>query len=230
MNKFKKYKAILLDIDDTLYSYKAAHKIALKNIIKFIVKNFLIDENLAKELYEKARNKNHINLRETAASHNRLIYFQYICEFLDVNPLKYGIKMYNLYWDNYLENIKPFKGIYDLLDKYRGNICLITDLTAYIQYKKIKKLKLHEYCNQIVTSEEAGKEKPNPFIFMLALQKLKMDLKDVCMIGDNFNKDIIGANNLGIDSIWLNYKKKKNSYSNKSIREVSNFKQILRLI
>ena len=153
-----------------------------------------------------------------------------MCESLEVNPLKNGIKLYNLYWDIYLENLHPFDGVYDLLKKYNQNICFVTDLTAHIQYRKIEKLKFYDYSKIIVTSEESGKEKPHPYIFIKALQKLDKNPYEVCMIGDNFKKDIIGANNLGIDSIWFNHKEKQSNYQDISIKEANIFREILELV
>ena len=204
-----KYKSILLDIDDTLYCYDSAHSVALRCVAEFFEKKLKIDKPLFFSTYEKARKQVHIELSETAASHNRLLYFQKMCEFLKINPLNQGIKLYDLYWDNFIKNLKPFEGVYDLLKKYKNKICLVTDLTSYIQYRKIEKLKLNDYCNSIVTSEETGKNKPHPIMFMSALKKLGANANEVCMIGDSFDKDIFGANNLGIDAIWFNYKKKR---------------------
>ena len=225
-----KYKALLLDIDDTLYCYDSAHSAANKSVIDFFKDELNIDETTVISTYKEARKKTHIDLSETAASHNRLLYLQKICESLEINPLKNAVKLYNLYWNIYLENLKPFDGVYDLLKKYNQNICFVTDLTAHIQYRKIEKLKCYDYSKTIVTSEEAGKEKPHPFIFMLALQKLKKSANEVCMIGDSFKKDILGANNLGINSIWFNHKKKHESYECAAIKEVSTFSDILRFV
>ena len=225
-----KYKSILLDIDDTLYSYDSAHSVALECVAEFFEKKLKIDKPSFFLSYEKARKQVHIELSETAASHNRLLYFQKMCEFLKINSLKQGIKLYDLYWDNFIKNLKPFDGVYDLLKKYKNKICLVTDLTSYIQYRKIEKLKLNDYCNLIVTSEETGKNKPHPIMFMSALKKLGVNANEACMIGDSFDKDIFGANNLGIDAIWVNYKKKKISYSASSIKEVVLFKEILRIV
>jgi len=96
-------------------------------------------------------------------------------------------------------------GVIEFFNSFKGtDICLITDLTAHIQYRKIKKLGLDKYIKQIITSEEAGVEKPNPVMFNMALQKLDKSVSDVCMIGDNYTKDIIGATSLGINSFWMN--------------------------
>ncbi len=225
-----KYKAILLDIDDTLYCYETAHSHAIKKIITFFQSEFNLDKEKVLLNYEIARKKIHLNLDKTASSHNRLLYFQNMCELLDINPLSYCKKLNNLYWGIFFENLRVFKGVYDLLEKYKKKICFVTDLTADIQYQKIEKLNLHEYSEMIVTSEEAGIEKPHPTIFNLALKKLDTQPEDVCMIGDNFYKDICGAKNLHIDSIWFNHKHINKTYNKRKIKEVNLFTEILDLV
>ena len=225
-----KYKGLLLDIDNTLYDYKSTHQYALSKVIEYCIINFGLNKNNILNAYEIARKKVHIELSETASSHNRLLYFQKMLEILNLNPLEYGFILYNIYWDNFIEFIKPFDGIYKLLEKYKYNICVVTDLTAHIQYRKINKLKLNLYCNKIVTSEEAGKEKPHPYMFMLALKKLNLQANEVCMIGDSFKKDIFGAFNLDIKSIWLNSENKIENYNENKVIAVKSFKEILELI
>jgi putative hydrolase of the HAD superfamily len=225
-----KYKALLLDIDNTLYDYNAVHIIAKKNVIDFCTKKFGIDESIITKAYEQARKKVHVELSETAASHNRLLYFQKMLEILNVNPLAHSFHIYNIYWDNFLEKMTPFEGIDKILERYKYRICLVTDLTAHIQYKKIKKLELDQYCNSIVTSEEAGKEKPHPYMFMSALNKLGVQSGEVCMIGDSFKKDVLGAASLGIKAIWLNLKNEEEEYDSSLVTEVNNVNEILELI
>lgn len=225
-----KYKGILLDIDNTLYDYNITHSFAKNRVLDYCMSEFGLSRVEISSAYEKARNKVHVELRETAASHNRLLYFQKMLEILNINTLNYSFQLYNTYWDNFLEVLKPFDGIYDLLAKYRNSICLVTDLTAHIQYRKIKKLDLENYCNKIVTSEEAGREKPHPYMFMLAQHKLDLRANEVCMIGDSFQKDILGATSLGIESIWFNHEDKFENYNGNFIKEVKSFKEILELV
>ncbi len=225
-----KYKGILLDIDNTLYNYDITHKIAENQVLEFCINELNLEKDIVENAYEIGRKKVHIELSETAASHNRLLYFQKMCEILNINSLDYAFRIYNIYWDTFLENMTPFDGIYDFLEKYKNKICLVTDLTAHIQYRKIEKLKLNQFIDKIVTSEEAGREKPHPYMFMLALEKLNLGKHEVCMIGDSFKKDILGASNLGIDSIWFNHENKQEKYNNQSIKEVTMFEKILELI
>lgn len=225
-----KYKGILLDIDNTLYDYNITHTFAKNRVLDYCMVKFNLSKEEINQAYEKARKQVHIELCETAASHNRLLYFQKMSEILKVNPMKYGLEIYTIYWDSFLEVLKPFDEIYVLLEKYKNRICLVTDLTAHIQYRKIKKLGLEKYCQNIVTSEEAGREKPHPYMFMLALQKLDLRADEVCMIGDSFKKDILGAAGLGIESIWFNHEDKDENYKGKLITEVKSFNEILELL
>jgi HAD superfamily hydrolase (TIGR01549 family) len=202
--RMKKIKGILLDIDNTLYDYESCHQFAMDKCRIWIKNHFNINEHSFNLAFKESRRTINERLRETAASHNRLLYFQLTLEKLEINSLKYSLLLYNCYWDNFLSYMNPFKGIEYIFQKYNGNICFVTDLTAHIQHRKITRLDLAKYLNHLVTSEEAGCEKPDQNIFKLALEKLNLEVNEVCMIGDNFNKDIIGANNLSIQSIWLN--------------------------
>ena len=71
-------------------------------------------------------------------------------------------------------------------------IILVTDMTAEVQFKKINKLDIEKYLNFIVTSDEAGIEKPNEFIFKYAIEKFISEVKNInkiIMIGDDQIKD-----------------------------------------
>jgi len=225
-----KYKGILVDIDNTLYGYGSPHFKALDKIYQVCLEQFNISKEKTKIAFETARKKIHIELSETAASHNRLLYIQKMLELLKINPLSYSILIYNAYWDTFLNNIEIYEGVNDLFEKYRGKICLVTDLTAHIQYRKINKLKLEKYIDCVVTSEEAGKEKPHPYLFMLALKKINLKPEEVCMIGDSFKKDIVGATNLGIKSFWINHEHTIETIDKSLVTELKSFKETLEYV
>ena len=82
-------------------------------------------------------------------------------------------------------------------------ICCLTDLTAEIQFRKVLKLNLEYNIKYIVTSEEVGIEKPNKKMFQRALEKLRLSTDQVIMIGDSVDKDIWGAEEMGITSFLV---------------------------
>jgi HAD superfamily hydrolase (TIGR01509 family) len=224
------YKGLLLDIDNTLFSYQNPNEVGLNAAFSLIESRFGIERSNIKNAFSESRNEVHIMLSETAASHNRMLYFQKLLERLDLPSTSFTLQVYEAYWSNFLVEMTAFDGVYEMLEKYKNRICLVTDLTAHIQHRKIKQLKLDKYVDLVVTSEEVGHEKPHPFMFNLSLEKLKCSKDEVCMIGDSFKNDILGASRLGIQSIWLNSSGSIEKYNSPLIREVDNFKKILKFL
>ena len=136
------------------------------------------------------------------------MYFQRLFEKIyGKTDINLTVKFEKLYWDSFFKKMKLFDGVLDFLKKCRKNnikICLITDLTAKIQFEKIHRLKIGKYLNFIVSSEEAGRDKPHQNIFKIALEKLKMQPSDVVLIGDDYEKDLAGGEKMGIKTILIN--------------------------
>jgi len=224
-----KFKGVLLDIDNTLYDYSFAHQKALSTVFDNLSDLFSFERKTLEVAFAQARKKIHIELSQTAASHNRLLYFQRMFEYLNINPLNHTLCAYNTYWDTFLDNLNPYDGVYSFLKLIENKkVCLLSDLTAHIQHRKIQKLDLYNYIDALVTSEESGVEKPHPYIFMLALKKLDLIASDVCMVGDSFEKDIIGALGLGIRSFWLNWENEKKNLG-KLATSVESFNDLIRI-
>ncbi len=62
---------------------------------------------------------------------------------------------------------------------------------------------LSRYIDLVVTSEEAGVEKPDPIIFQHALEKGHLRPERCVHIGNAPEIDVLGARNAGITPIWL---------------------------
>lgn len=215
-------KGILIDIDNTLYDYESTHKIAMEAVLKEADKHFNKTEFLTN--FNIARKQIHNELKNTASSHNRLLYFQRTLELLNNNDFIIAKKLYNTYWETFIENIKLFDGVIEFLENYKHlKICFLTDLTADIQYKKIEKLQLNKYAKYLVTSEEIGVEKPNKKMFNSALKKMKLKNNEVCMIGDSYEKDILGAINVSIKPYW----KTEDNNQNTKVETFNDFNELI---
>jgi HAD superfamily hydrolase (TIGR01549 family) len=62
---------------------------------------------------------------------------------------------------------------------------------------------LRPYFDVILTSAAEGIRKPHPHIFQTALQTWSAHPSQAVMVGDMLSADVIGANNLGIYSVWV---------------------------
>lgn len=200
-------KAILFDLDDTLYPYIPCHENGLLALTEFLKNEWNLIQDDAKNIYLKARDLVQIQLKNLAASHHRLLYMIRICELLGKNPIRYAKELEQIYWNSYFEKMKLFEGVLELFQVLKARhikLAIVTDLVTEIQYKKLNHLGLTDLIDVVVTSEEAGIEKPSSIIFQLALEKLQISSKrEVVMVGDSYSKDIVGAKEFGILAYWF---------------------------
>lgn len=197
-------KGVLLDIDNTIYHYNPCHLHALDLLLTEFSNIITQPKEIIKEEFLRSRKKVNTQLNKNASSHSRFLYIQLTLEsFLKKTDFFQTIRLEELYWSAFLDKMKideRARNFINLCYISKIPICCITDLTAQIQFRKIIKLNLEDKINFIITSEEAGIEKPEKLIFDLALEKINLDYKDVIMIGDSDTKDIKGAEDLGIKS------------------------------
>ena len=71
------------------------------------------------------------------------------------------------------------------------------------QETRIRRTGLDRYVADWVISEQAGVSKPNPRIFALAAQRVRMRLGGAWVVGDSPEADIGGAAAMGLPSVWL---------------------------
>jgi putative hydrolase of the HAD superfamily len=131
-----------------------------------------------------------------------LLYVQKLYENLyhKTNPA-FALEMEERYWSVFLDTMEFNPGVEEFLQEAKDKgikMCIVTDLTAQIQMRKWIKLDLGRYIDFLVTSEEAGVEKPGAYMFELAMEKLGVKAEECVMIGDSEEKDVKGAEALGI--------------------------------
>lgn len=200
-------KGVLLDLDNTLYSYDKCHIHAIKMVINLLEKKHDIERNEFMSIYRLCRERVSADLLNQGASHSRILYFQKLTEILfSRTRFSLALKLEKLYWKEFFSelklDVKAKKFLKECKEK-KIKVCILTDFTARLQMKKIIKLDIESYIQYLVSSEEAGVEKPHPYMFKLGLEKLGLKENEVIMIGDNKKKDIAGANLLGIRSFFV---------------------------
>jgi len=65
------------------------------------------------------------------------------------------------------------------------------------------KLGLEPYLDFVVTSGEVGVDKPQPPIFLAALDRAKVDASEAVHVGDQYKLDVVGARGVGINPILI---------------------------
>lgn len=186
--------AILFDTDNTLYPYAPAHMMAMKAVREKVSKTFSIEPDDFDKAFNEARQQIKHRLQNTAASHSRLLYLQRMLEIIGLgSQVLLALDFEQTYWRTFLSNAALFDGVKELLDDLRLlgiPTAIVTDLTAQIQFRKTVYFGLDQYFDYIVTSEEAGFDKPHHAPFQLAVEKMRPKGDRIWMIGDNPINDI----------------------------------------
>ncbi|MDA9206381.1 HAD family hydrolase [Planktomarina temperata] len=188
---------ILMDLDNTVYSYQESHLAAYDFLKRSISTELNIPEERFALIYDEARSLIKKQLGNTASSHSRFLYLQRFYEMLGMGScMLQCLEFERLYWKKYLMNMKLYPEVVNFLDDVRQRkitLCIVTDLTSEIQFRKLIKLGISGFVDYVVTSEEAGSDKPNKIIFELAIKKTGINPNNIWMIGDDYDKDIMGA-------------------------------------
>lgn len=189
--------AFLFDTDNTLYPYDPAHAAAQKAVRDKVVSTFSIAPEDFDRAFTEARRQVKGRLEHTAASHSRLLYLQRMLEIMGLgSQVLLALDFEQTYWRTFLSNATLFDGVKDVLDDIRLlgiPTAIVTDLAAQIQFRKVVYFGLDHYFDYIVTSEEAGFDKPHEAPFRIALEKMRPKGDCIWMIGDNPVNDICGA-------------------------------------
>ena len=231
-------RAVLFDLDNTLYEYDPPHKKALFAVYKELKNKIKLSRKKFDFLFKISKQEIHRELSGTASAHNRILYFQRLIEKTH-NTIEPAIilKLYEVYWNAFLKNMSLSHGVLSTLKQLKKQnymIAIVSDMTTHIQLRKLKKLKITKYIDYLVTSEEAGSEKPHSIMFLLALNKLRLKPEEVIMVGDSLISDIGGANSVGIPTALIKkgrfYKQSEESYQkpNIVIKEIPEILDILK--
>ena len=80
-----------------------------------------------------------------------------------------------------------------------------------------------------IYSTDTPYRKPHPSIFQLAIESLKMKPEEILFVGDNISLDIVGANNVGMKSAWINREGKNKSIDGEPDYELHSLTDLLRI-
>ena len=199
-------RTVIFDIDNTLYSYDDAHKVAFARLLEYAEKNLHMTAEEFTKLHTETMGRLKAQMGEVAATHNRLIRYQNMLESKGLPLQPHAFKMYRIYWDTLLEEARPSEGIHEVMAFLKEKdirIGIGTDMTAAVQFEKLIRLNLLSYIDFMVSSEEAGAEKPDKIFFALCLKKSCSAPEECLFVGDSPKKDVFGAQNAGMQAVWF---------------------------
>lgn len=221
-------KAVLIDIDDTIFDFEKCSKNAFKKTLKkldlsYEEKDFSYFNKVNDILWTKQK-LGEINIEEVF-EHRSIMMSKYF--ELDIEKEIFN----DLFVEFLYDEVEMVDGIEDLLsylwDKYQ--IYAASNGVYEMQVNRIKKSNLSKYFKDIFVSDKISYEKPDEKFFKKVMNITKFSNDDLIIIGDSIKSDIIGAKNSNIKSIYFNKENKKISDKNFTyqVEFLSEIKKIL---
>lgn len=106
----------------------------------------------------------------------------------------------------YLAARRPVAGAGELLAEVRrlgARVVAVTNNLVSEQEDKLRHTNLRHLFDDLVISEAAGVNKPDPVIFEIALRAAGAAPSEAVMLGDSWENDVVGALGMGIAAAWL---------------------------
>ncbi|MBR0055733.1 MAG: HAD family hydrolase [Kiritimatiellae bacterium] len=195
----------IFDLDGTLYPTDAVYESSMLALCLEAERLLGIPRAEMRAEMERAGRAQWEADHRTAGYHSRLVRCQLILEGRGL-PLRHAVALNATYWDAYMAAIRPFPDAAATLSalKARGiRVGLGTNMTSDMQYRKLETLGLIDYFDFIVTSEEAGIEKPDPAFFAACVAKARCPASRCLFVGDDPARDAAGAIAAGLRAVWV---------------------------
>ena len=193
-------KAVLFDIDDTLFDSTTLAAMARINAIKA-----MMESGLPLTKVTKGYNILMKMVEKYGSNYDR--HFDNFLEILgckkDPKIIAAGVIAYH---DTKQAYLKPDPEVIPTLIALRDKgyrLGVVSNGRSTKQWEKIIRLGLHHFFDAVVISEEVGSEKPDAKIFRETLEKLEAKPQETIYVGDHLETDILGANKAGIVSVMM---------------------------
>ncbi len=229
MQKITGIKAISFDADRTLWDYEKSMRKSLEETLKELkrldpksaslldIENMIkIREKVSHELekttdLKEIRHESFRRALEHAGRPNRIL-----AQHLNHIYFKHRALSVDAY-DDVFETLEALKKKYLLGIVSNGNtkptICGLKGMFSFI-----------------ILSDDCGIQKPDPKIFLMALEKAGCEKQEFLHIGDSLEDDIAGAIKAGTRNIWLNRNKVKNTTEINPDHEISTLSELVDML
>ena len=208
----KHYTDLFIDFDDTLYDTHGGAIISLREVFdEFQLGRHFPDAQVFYDAYWEANIDLWTRYARNEITRDYLIVERFHRP-LSVAPTLQPTKEFCLQMsDRFLDLCasKPYvvEGAHELMEHlascdYRMHMC--SNGFHEVQSRKLASCGLGRYFTKVILSEDAGANKPSPRFFDYAFKVSGAKPETTLMIGDNYQTDILGAANAGLDTLFFN--------------------------
>ena len=193
-------RVVFFDVDDTLLDTSTFAQTARKAAIELMVDNGLpLDKDEAYGVLKTI-------IREKGSNYGK--HFNVLTQVVlgHEDPMLVALGMIT-YHNVKMALLRPFAETTDTLIYLKSQgyrLAVISNGITIKQWEKLVRLNVYSFFDEVITSEEVGKKKPDKLIYDVALRKMNGDPEKSVMIGNKFREDALGAVNAGMSAILVN--------------------------
>ncbi|MCG6186079.1 YjjG family noncanonical pyrimidine nucleotidase [Maribellus maritimus] len=203
----KKYKHIFFDLDNTLWDFEKNSKNAMEIAFAHFFDNTQLPFAEFFETYSRINDYLWDEYKKRNIQKKELIFLRFKQTFSTHKLSGVDPEEMNSFYLDEMAKQKDLKvGALEILQylKQKSYILhIITNGFKEVQYKKMETSGLMPFFKNIFVSEDVKVPKPGFEIFEYAIKSSNARKLECLMVGDDWHVDIIGANQFGIDSIYI---------------------------
>ena len=193
------YKAIFIDIDDTLLDYVPCCREAYDTAMPDHPEHFQLFFDIAGRLFSEAKHGKHT-----------------IAEVMDLYPNEFMASIgypqesvepftraFRAAWGKTHTLVPEAKEMLDALKDKGYRLFAASNSFAHLQRSRLEQAGILHYFEDTYISMDKGYDKPDIRFFEEALRRSGLQPSEVLMIGDSMTTDILGAQAAGIDALFF---------------------------
>lgn len=209
-------KAVFFDMDDTLIAFDGVQEPTWRSCIAEAIHERALPVD-ADRLYQKIDeiaswywsdpDRHREGRMDIRTARRRFVSSAF--EALAIGDESAAHDLADTYSTRRLEAILLFPRVRETLKALRDKglyLAMITNGTSEEQRYKINRFGLAGYFDQIYIEQEVGYGKPDPRVYRDALRAAGVRPEEAWMIGDHLIWDILSPKNLGLHTIWFDWR------------------------
>jgi HAD superfamily hydrolase (TIGR02253 family) len=219
-------RSVIFDLDNTLVDFMAMKRQAIDAAVHAMVDAGLgLSKEEAKARIDAIYKERGIEFQSVF---DQLLYDEF--KKLDYKILSAGVIAYRRAREAALV---PYPHVtLTLVELIKKGILLavVSDAPAREAWLRLSYLNFHHLFHAVVTFEDTGERKPAPGPFRKALSLLNVKPEEALMVGDWAERDMIGAGNLGMKTVFARYGDTFGTVETHADYEINDIKEVLTIV
>jgi len=219
-------KTVIFDLDNTLVDFMRMKKEAIKAAVAGMVDSGL--DMSFKEAYDEV-----MAIYDREGIEHQEVFDKFLTDHygrVNHKILAAGVVGYRKAREAALVLYPHVTSTLTTMVKRGIRLALITDAPPKQAWLRLCYLNLHHLFDLVITAEDTGALKPSPLPFLKALEELGLTPDEAIMVGDWPDRDMKGAQSVGMRSVLAKYGDRKFEGASGADWEIDDIAELLEIV